>query len=203
MADDPAGRRPGRPRDEALRDRVLDATVRLLASSTTNEDVTIGAIVALSGVSRAAIYRRWPSREAILADALDTVRGEYPIDPAASTFDALIEVFAPDASVPIYRSEEFERLFRRRLVLSLQDPTLRARYWTDHVARRRVAVIELLERAQRNGEIRADVDLDAAVDLLAGVGYYQLVVRADEERESVSARLRTAVGIVWRGLAAV
>lgn len=200
MADAASGGRPGRPRDEGIGDRVIDAALRLLASSTSSEEITIGAIVAVSGVSRAAIYRRWASREALLAEALDSVRTPYPLDVTLPTFDALVAVFAPDPSG--FGSEEFERLFRRRLVLSLEDPVLRERYWTSHVARRRVTVVELLERARHAGEIRPDVDIEAAVDLLAGVGYYQLVVRAGDSREDVAGRLRSAVEIVWNGLAA-
>lgn len=193
-------RRPGRPRDETLRDKVLAATVTLLASSTASEEVTIGAIVAVSGVSRAAIYRRWTSREAVLADALDTVRTEYPIDDSLPTVDCLFSLYAPEVSG--YPSEQFERLFRRRLALSLEDAALREKYWSDHVARRRVAVIDLLERAKVSGEVRADVDVEATVDLLAGVGYYQVVARPDEAPESVVARLRSAVRIVWHGITA-
>lgn len=199
MADTATTRRPGRPRDEGIGGRVVDAALKVLASSTSSEEITIGAIVAVSGVSRAAIYRRWASREALLADALDSIRSAYPLDPAQTTFDALVGVFAPDASG--FGSEEFERLFRRRLVLSLEDPVLRKKYWSDHVTRRRIAVVEVLEQAKRSGEIREDVDVESAVDLLAGVGYYQFVVRADDDPEEVARRLRAAVEIVWRGIA--
>jgi len=61
-------------------------------------------------------------------------------------------------------------------------------------------VIELLDRARQSGEIRADADIEAAVDLVAGVGYYQVIVRADDDPREVAARLRSAVEIVWRGL---
>lgn len=176
---------------------MIDAALKVLAASTTSEQITIGAIVAVSGVSRAAIYRRWASREALLADALDSIRSAYPLDPMLATFDALVAVFAPE---PSGFGPEFERLFRRRLILSLEDPVLRKKYWSDHVERRRVAVVDLLEHAKRSGEIRDDVDVESAVDLLAGVGYYQFVVRADDDSAGVARRLRAAVEIVWQGL---
>lgn len=179
---------------------MIDAALKVLATSTSSEEITIGAIVAVSGVSRASIYRRWESREALLAEALDSIRSAYPLDPTLATFDALVGVFAPDLSG--FGSEEFERLFRRRLILSLEDPVLRKKYWSDHVARRRVAVVELLEQAKRSGEIRDDIDVESAVDLLAGVGYYQFVVRADDDPEEVARRLRAAVEIVWCGMSA-
>jgi len=62
-------RRSGRPRDESLRDRVLETAIDLYAdhgwSGFNFETVSTGA-----GVGRPALYRRWADRSALLIDAI-------------------------------------------------------------------------------------------------------------------------------------
>ena len=67
----PVPRRPhtGRRRNEAARDAILSAAYRLLSQPGT-EALTIESIAAEAGVGRQTIYRWWPSKGAVLADAL-------------------------------------------------------------------------------------------------------------------------------------
>src|SRR5215469_16744023 len=69
--DTSAPRRPhtGRRRNDAARDAILDAAFRLLSDPGT-ESLTIDAIAAEAGVGRQTIYRWWPSKGAVVADAL-------------------------------------------------------------------------------------------------------------------------------------
>jgi AcrR family transcriptional regulator len=193
-------RRPGRPRDEGLETKVLDAVVHLLAGTPAGEPITIGTIVEASGVSRAAIYRRWPDQRALFVAALDHVRTEPPL-PAE-------ELPLSESLVTLYAAgvEQVDRLQRtliaRRLVLGLQDPELQQQYWERHVSRRRSALLGRLRRAQEAGEVRCDVDLEATVDLLNGVHYYQFVVRGQWGGPGYAERVEAAIGIVLRGIAA-
>ena len=69
--DDDGPRRPhtGRRRNEAAQEAILDAAFRLLSGPGT-EVMTIDAIAAEAGVGRQTIYRWWPSKGAVVADAL-------------------------------------------------------------------------------------------------------------------------------------
>lgn len=60
--------RRGRPRSEASRRAVLEATARLVGSKT-YDDLTIEGIAAESGVAKTTIYRRWTSKAEIVRDA--------------------------------------------------------------------------------------------------------------------------------------
>src|SRR5215472_14450193 len=64
-------RRPhtGRRRNDAAREAILDAAFRLLTDPGT-ENLTIDSIAAEAGVGRQTIYRWWPSKGAVVADAL-------------------------------------------------------------------------------------------------------------------------------------
>ncbi|MDR2255059.1 MAG: TetR/AcrR family transcriptional regulator C-terminal ligand-binding domain-containing protein [Arthrobacter sp.] len=199
-AAEPAGRRPGRPRDEGLETKVLDAVVHLLATTPAGEPITIGAMVEASGTSRAAIYRRWPDQRALIVAALDHVRTEPPVPVEELPLsESLVELYASG----VEQVDDLQRsLIARRLVLGLQDSELQRQYWERHVSRRRTALLGRLRRAQASGELRCDVDLEATVDLLNGVHYYQFVVRGQWGGPGYAERVEAAIGIVLRGIAA-
>ena len=62
-----APRGPGRPRSEASRQAILTAAYELLREKPLPE-ITSAAIAQLAGVSKATLYRWWPSKEAVVLD---------------------------------------------------------------------------------------------------------------------------------------
>ncbi|HEX3516454.1 MAG TPA: helix-turn-helix domain-containing protein, partial [Trebonia sp.] len=69
MDDGPRRPHTGRRRNDAAQAAILDAAFRLLGGPGT-EPLTIDAIAAEAGVGRQTIYRWWPSKGAVVADAL-------------------------------------------------------------------------------------------------------------------------------------
>ncbi len=61
-------RRPGRPRDPELDQVILDATIELLCQEGF-AGTSVEAVAERAGVSKATIYRRWPTREDLLLAA--------------------------------------------------------------------------------------------------------------------------------------
>lgn len=193
-------RRPGRPRDEDIDAQIVAATLEIIDAG---EDVTVARVVARSGVSRAALYRRWPTLTMLIAAALDVGREvppEYPAD--ADLREILLTGLGLGAdgvapSAPGYSEERF----RQRIRLVMSDRALQKAYWESHVSRRRVPLQNALRAGIVRGELRADLDVEACFDAVAGVAYYQLVVRGDRiDDPSVVARLRAAVDVIWRGM---
>jgi AcrR family transcriptional regulator len=196
----PVRRRPGRPRGEHLDDRVLTATLELLLAHDDIASVTISAVIERSGVSRAAIYRRWESREALIAVALDSTRAPVIVPDSGNLREDLIAAYMPD---PAEMDPGTAVLIRKRLIVALQDPQMQHAYWREHVSRRREPVAAAIRRAQALGKVRADVDIEATIDLIAGVQYYQLVVRgADPVSPETRRRVSSAISTVWRGMTA-
>ncbi len=205
----PALRTPGRPRDATLESSVLAATVDLLLERDTR-DVTISAITERCGVSRAAIYRRWASRDELLAAALDSVRSGVEITPAGSCLDTILAAYE-QASVVV--DGRVGALIKKRVALGLENEKLRALSWERHVSGRRGPIAAEIRRGMATGEISADVDVEAMIDLINGMYYYQLVVRAPSGgsgvsgpsgsagRDATRARVRAAVKLVFEGAA--
>ena len=73
------GRRtgPGRPPEPGHDERIIEATLRLIDQG---KPVTVNAVVTGSGVSRAAVYRRWSSLTDLVSDALDHGRAIPEVD---------------------------------------------------------------------------------------------------------------------------
>lgn len=193
-------RAPGRPRDTSLEAQVLEATVDLLLERDTRE-VTMTAITERSGVSRAAIYRRWASREELIAAALDSVRSGVELTPSGSCVDTILNAYE-QASVAV--DGRVGTLVKKRVALGLENEKLRALSWERHVSRRREPVAAEIRRGIATGEIRPDVDVEAMIDLINGMYYYQLVVRASstEDPDAGRERVRNAVRLVFEGAAA-
>jgi AcrR family transcriptional regulator len=193
-----ADRRPGRPRDTSLESTVLSATADLLLERDT-KDVTIAAITERSGVSRAAVYRRWASREELLAAALDSVRSSIELIPGASTLETILNSYE-QSSVAV--EGRVGTLVKKRVAMGLENESLRALSWERHVSRRRAPIADEILRGIAAGEIDPSVDVEAMIDLINGLYYYQFVVRAPSDPEEARARIRAAVQLVFRGASA-
>ncbi|QIK62694.1 TetR/AcrR family transcriptional regulator [Leucobacter viscericola] len=194
MADTAVERRPGRPRTQTLDERVLEGVSALLESG---ETLSVRRVVEASGVSKAAIYRRWPGITELIAAALDRGRTPYGISLSGDLLENLLEAFSSDGAEVGYSEERL----RTRLRLSLADRDLQQTYWNSHITRRRAGLLELLQLGVARGELRADLDFDACCDLITGVFYYQVVVRGDSLSDPATRdRCRAALRVAWRGM---
>jgi AcrR family transcriptional regulator len=196
-------RAPGRPRDEDLDSQIIEATLGLIDAE---QEVTVARVVARSGVSRAALYRRWPSLTALIAAALDVGRTIPPDLPTAGDLKAAVmaatlgDPSSPGGFAAVGYSEA---RFRQRIRLVMTDRALQKAYWTSHVSRRRVPLEAALRSGIDRGILRADLDVAACFDAIAGTVYYQIVVRGDRfDDPAAQARLRAAFEVVWRGMLA-
>ncbi|MFN3601563.1 MAG: TetR/AcrR family transcriptional regulator [Dietzia sp.] len=194
----PTGRGPGRPRDDDIDDRILSATLAIIDEGGVP---TVSRVVERCGVSRAALYRRWASITSLVAASLDVGRSAPPevdgTDPREKILLSLVEMTSDGATVSGYTEDRL----RQRIRLTMNDPELQRAYWTSHVARRRVGVAEVIRDGMAQGVLRPDLDVDACQDLLAGIFYYQVVVRGDAvDHPAVQARCRHALDVGLRGM---
>ncbi len=190
-------RRPGRPRDEELDGAILAAALELIDAE---QEVTVAQVVARSGVSRAALYRRWPSLTTLVAAALDVGR-TVPSVPASGDLGQSLFTLLFGAGAEQHGYSEAR--FRQRIRLVMGDRQLQRAYWNSHVRLRRAPVERLLRAGIERGELRADLDVEACFDAFAGAAYYQLIVRGDSIADAATrARLEAAFDVIQRGMRA-
>lgn len=161
--------------------------------------ITVSEVVQRSGVSRVALYRRWSTMAQLTAAALDVGRAASAPPAGLPLREAFRHGFPKPGEV---LSEDFpEGRLRRRLLLALADEDLQREYWRGHVALRRAPILEMLEQGRERGEIRADVDLEAVLDLLSGVYYFQVVARGESlGDEATLRRCQAAIDVIWHGI---
>ena len=173
MGDDPRRPHTGRRRNDAARDAILDAAFRLL-SAPQAEALTIDAIAAEAGVGRQTIYRWWPSKGAVVADALARhARAAVP-ERDTGSFAGDLEAFFTDSFAGLENENYARRL--RQIVAEAQRDEAVAQVLADFTVVRRAALRALLERGREAGELAPDADLDMLVDMAYGVLYYRLLV---------------------------
>jgi AcrR family transcriptional regulator len=167
-----APRRRGRPRRAATRNAIVDATIELLAERGF-QAATIEAIATRAGVGRNTIYRRWPAKEELFADALRALTADLDVHEAEDVYSRLLEWIREFAQV--FADPVFGRILPAVLGELQANPAFAAAY-TDRVVRpRREALLELLVRARDAGELRREADVDHVADLLAGAPFLRLL----------------------------
>lgn len=132
--------------------------------------VSVEGVAELSGVAKTTIYRHWPSREALLADTLCALSGPLPIPPGISVRGDLHAVLRSLASS--LEHDRWPQVLPSVLDAATRDPEL-ARAHRQLRLERRAPLTDALARAVERGELAADLDVERAVDLLAGPLFYR------------------------------
>ena len=168
-------RRPhtGRRRNDAAREAILDAAFRLLSAQDT-ERLTIDAIAAEAGVGRQTIYRWWPTKGAVVADALARHAQAVVPDRDTGSFAGDLEAFLADSFAGLRDEGLAGRL--RQIVAAAQTDEHVFRILADFTQVRRAALAALLRHGQQTGDLAKDTDVDMLVDMAYGVLYYRLLV---------------------------
>jgi AcrR family transcriptional regulator len=186
-----ADRRPGRPRDARVDQQIVEATLAEVADKGFG-GATIESIAARAGVGKATIYRRWPNREALLQFvALRVSDVVTPADTGDLRKD-LVAIFAP------FAGEFYEggagALMPDLVAEAARDPKIRELVRGLAVERRAVA-IAAFERAAARRELRAGVDIDTVVDMLAGSFLYRFLLLGEQPDD-----VEKAIDVALRGI---
>jgi AcrR family transcriptional regulator len=164
----------GRPRSEKARKAVLDAAAELLLERGLSA-VSMDAVAERAGVSKATIYRWWPTKEALALDALHTEWAAAAPDPRAtgSLRADLLALLRPWAE--LVRSRPFARVIAALVTEARTDPVFDAEYQQRVIKPRRDQAREVFRHAIDRGEIPADTNLEVALDLIYGPLYHRLL----------------------------
>jgi AcrR family transcriptional regulator len=166
----------GRARNPRTHQAILDATVELLAEIGYQE-LSIEKVASRAGVGKATIYRWWNSKSALVIEAMEhgMPLGLVPHtgDPRTdlrATVKATAHTFAATsvgATVPALAAD------------IPRDPSTAERL-RQFLRPRRDAARELLHHAAAVGELPADVDIEAVIDVFVGAIFYRRLVRGME-----------------------
>jgi AcrR family transcriptional regulator len=164
----------GRPRDARADRAILEATRELIAEvgvyGFRTEDVA-----ARAGVGKGAIYRRYRSKDELVTAAVAAlVDKEIAVPDTGSTPADLLIVMRE--AVALYRGSAAGRLMPNLIGAMAEKPDLARAVRDGFLASRRGALSEVLRHGLERGDLRPDLDLELALDVLGGPLFYRLLI---------------------------
>jgi AcrR family transcriptional regulator len=141
--------------------------------------LSMDAVARRAGVGKAAVYRRWPSKETMLLDLVkDLVIRHLPDVPDTGELRgdvrAFLELTVRQAADPRVLPIGIDLLAE-----SQRNPALAAALREAVAVPRRRAAEEILRRAVDRGELQAGLDHSLATDLLISPLFFRLAITSD------------------------
>jgi len=186
-----APRSPWQPRSTRADEAIIEAVLDLLGEGTPIELVSIEAVATRAGVGKATIYRRWPNKDALLLDAVRALKGPVPEPAGLSVRDDLVMLAR---AMGRNRDPRVARIMPCLIPEMHRNPE-QYRLYQEFVEQRRAVTRRVLERGVQTGELRADLDIELAMTLLAGPILIQRLMRwhPDLDDETLPERVVDAV----------
>lgn len=183
----------GRPRSPQSHQAILKAALELLAE-VGFERMSIEAIATRAGVGKTTIYRRYGSKEELVADAIESLREEVVIPDTGTLWgdmDALIQKAAQITLNPLGR-----QTVAMIISSASSNPQFAQIYWIKYLQPRQQAFAVVIERAKVRHEIEADTDPALVFDTMSGIMLYAQIFQPTPE--SWEAYVRDALHLILR-----
>ncbi|WP_407341938.1 TetR/AcrR family transcriptional regulator [Pengzhenrongella phosphoraccumulans] len=163
----------GRPRDPAVDEAIIMATLELLAERG-YADLTLAAVARRAGVSTPALYRRWSDKAQLVVEAMVSRQPTTPLPDTGTTRGDLLAF--TDQLLTTFTHTPAGGVLPGLVAAVAADPMLAASY--------RELLVEPLRRRMRaavvrgigRGDLRDDTDVEFALDALVGPLYVRLLI---------------------------
>ncbi len=188
-------RKGGRPRSEAVDTAILEAAVGEMADNG-YLGFSVEQVAARAGVAKTTVYRRWPSKDELIFDALGWLKGPVSQAPGGSVRDDL--VYLTNRMREMWLNSVHGRVMRRLAADGSERPELYRHFRDRLIAPRQAAVRQVLQRGVDEGLIRRDVDLGWVLDTLVA----PVIVAAMTHKDRITRKqIEFTVDTVLRGIA--
>jgi AcrR family transcriptional regulator len=169
-------RLPGRPRSSEADEAILDAAIEEYGQHGLN-GLTVDAVAARAGVSKATIYRRYPSKaDLVIAAARSACEDTYPTVGGRDLRHDLRSVVEHLRAV---MSDPRVGRAARMLISDAQCDKQLGLLHRNFVQQKRARTITMLTDAVARGELRADIDAYVATEQLSAPLFYRFLVSGD------------------------
>ena len=159
-------RKRGRPRDPEADGRILAAASSLILLRG-YESMTVDEVASSAGVGKATVYRRWSRKEDLAVAAMEQLyRDEMPPPNTGSIRGDLLAMYA--SVLGFVNSPAGTDYVRTTVKESMRDDRIAALYRQANDRAEQTAQ-HVFQRAIDRGEVRADVNMAAAVQFLGGM----------------------------------
>lgn len=161
----------GRPRDPALERAILDATADLIVRRGLS-GATVAEVARQAGTGKAAVYRRWPSKTALVVAAVRALQAEVTVPDTGALREDLL------AWVQHYTSgdERAALLLANLLSEASRDTELREAAYAAIGNPPAAALRTVIERWVKRGEVNPAAPIDVLVDIIPSFAFRHLVI---------------------------
>jgi len=167
---------PASRRRESSRLAILDAALALCREEGYTK-LSVEAIAARAGASKQTIYRWWPSKGAVLLEALEREVAESVTIPDTGDVVADMRIVVGNL-IRRHADPNFGPHVAALIAESQQDPALARDALERFVKGRRAPLAERLRRAQQLGQLPASLDPEAMLEVVFGALYHRLLLRS-------------------------
>ncbi|MFI5661973.1 TetR/AcrR family transcriptional regulator [Streptomyces sp. NPDC051684] len=188
-----ARRGPGRPRQEHVTRAVLEAVVELVAEEGMGA-LTMDAVATRAGVSKPAMYRRWPTKQDLIIAAAESRVGALTV-PDMGDFRAELRAVLMER-VRAYRQPGVGRLLAGVIAAAAEAGAGREAFQA-YVTRVTSETRHLLERGIERGDVRPDVPIVDVTTLIASSLVFRLVA---EQRAPEKELVDSVVDLIGRAV---
>ena len=192
-----AARTPGRPRSAEADLAIVRAALEVLVTEG-YRGLTMEKVRERSGVGKATLYRRHGSKEELVRAVVEHLHQDLPVPEDTGSLAGDFEAVARTA-VANAQSTRFATFMPRVLADVAHIPELRAIFYDALVQPRRDTLEAIVRRAVERGEIRPDVDVELAIDVIAGPMIYKIIITGGD-MEQVAAMPARVLELVMDGL---
>ena len=159
-----------RPRSTEADQSILDAAIGEYAQRGL-EGMSVDAVAARAGVSKATIYRRYPSKIDLVVGAAFQMCEEQSMRPDTGTVRG--DLTAQLRNLTRMLADPVLGAAKRRLIIDANQNADLARMHRELVEQRRAHTTAVFQRGIERGELRADFDLEFAADQIGGPIFYR------------------------------
>ncbi|HET7206315.1 MAG TPA: TetR/AcrR family transcriptional regulator [Terriglobales bacterium] len=169
-------RPPGRPRSEEARLAILSASLKVLAK-TGFSDFTIEEVAERAAVGKATVYRWWPDKAALVADAFaNSTVSKLHFPDTGSIYTDLSQQMRQ--LIRVFRSRR-GRIVAAILAAGQSEREVLTAFRDRFMMPRRQEAYVTVDRAIARGELRRNIDRDLLLDSLYGPVYMRFLIQHD------------------------
>jgi AcrR family transcriptional regulator len=173
---DTEARKPGRPRSTEADEAILRTAIEQFAEHGLN-GLTVDAVATGAGVSKATVYRRYPSKaDLVMAAARASCEEKVP-RPESGDIRTDLHTFVTNMR-SMLTDPVLGRAVCTLVADARRDDQLRLLH-REFIAERRQRTMQLIRGAVDRGQLRPDTDLEVAADLLVAPLFYRVMNTGD------------------------
>ena len=176
-----------RPRIEGEREQeVLQATLDVLAEHGYDR-LTMDAVATTAKASKATLYRRWSTKQALVVDAVCSQKSSGPVPDTGSLREDLLALYCGLGGG--FRDTRGLAVLAAVVTAMSRDEEFAEIYRHDFIAPKIAAARVIFDRARERGEIGDDVDIALLAPALPGIVLHRVFLLGEEATPDLIARI--------------